>query len=83
MRYYIDIIIFASNYNELHCKYNEKRRKNKRKVIANALVSDIILGDDPKDTLSPMHEMLYSIIRFYVKQDSMRHRSEEYALSAI
>ncbi len=54
-----------------------------RKVIANALISDIILGNDPKDELSPMHEMIYSIIRFYIKQDSMRHRSEEYALSAI
>lgn len=32
-------LIFASNYNELHCKYNEKARKNKRTVIANEAIT--------------------------------------------
>lgn len=44
-----------------------------RAAIANTLAAELILGEKPKTALSPMQEMLYSIIRFYVKQDTIKY----------
>lgn len=44
-----------------------------RTAIANTLVAELILGEKPEDSLSPMQEMIYSIIRFYVKQDTIKY----------
>ena len=44
-----------------------------RNAIAQALASEMILGSDSCNSLSPMQEMLYSVIRFYVKRDSIRY----------
>ena len=44
-----------------------------RNAISNALAAEFILGQDPAETLTAMQMMLYSIIRFYVKQDMERN----------
>lgn len=43
-----------------------------REVITNALATDLFLGRNPDDTLSPFHAMIYSVIRYYVRRDSER-----------
>lgn len=44
-----------------------------RTAIANTLAAELILGEKPEASLSPMQEMIYSIIRFYVKQDTIKY----------
>ena len=44
-----------------------------RQPISNALSMEFILGIDPTDTLTPMQAMLYTMIKFYVRQDTERH----------
>ena len=44
-----------------------------RTAIANTLAAELILGEKTEDSLSPMQEMIYSIIRFYVKQDTIKY----------
>lgn len=51
-----------------------------RIAIASALTGELILGRDPSKTLSPIQEMIYSIIRFYVKQDTLKYRQSKEAL---
>lgn len=46
--------------------------QEERHAIAQALVSEMILGDVSE--LPPVQEMLYSVIRFYVRRDSTRYR---------
>ncbi len=41
-------------------------------AIANALVRELILERDTGTSLSPLQEMLYSIIRFYIQKDSLK-----------
>ena len=48
-----------------------------RNAIAQALASEMILGTDSCNSLSPIQEMLYSVIRFYVKRDSIRYKQAE------
>ena len=43
-----------------------------RTPISNALSMEFILGQNPEDTLTPMQNIIYEIIRFYVTQDSKR-----------
>ncbi len=43
-----------------------------REVIAKALASDLLLGDDPVESLSSFQAMIYSVIRYYVKRDTER-----------
>ena len=50
-----------------------------RNPISNALSMEFILGIDPADTLTPMQNMLYAMIRFYVTQDTERNRMAEQA----
>lgn len=50
-----------------------------RTPISNALSMEFILGIDPADTLTPMQNMLYAMIRFYVTQDTRRNSSSEQA----
>lgn len=50
-------------------------------VIANALVQEIVLGEPKKMPLSPIQEMVYSIIKFYVRQDSHRYNQSQQILS--
>jgi hypothetical protein len=40
--------------------------------ISNALSAEFILGNDPSESLTPMQNMLYAMIRFYVVQDTER-----------
>ena len=46
--------------------------ESERAAIATALASELILGNDPDEMLSPFQAMLYSIIRYYVKRDTER-----------
>lgn len=46
---------------------------DERTAIANTLAAELILGEKPNTSLSPMQEMVYSIIRFYVKQDTIKY----------
>ncbi|MBQ7042245.1 MAG: hypothetical protein IJN66_06015 [Muribaculaceae bacterium] len=41
-------------------------------AITGALVEELILDSHSKKALSPVQEMLYSIIKFYIKQDSTK-----------
>ncbi len=50
-------------------------------VIANALVQEIVLGEPKKMPLSPIQEMVYSIIKFYVRQDSHKYNQSQQILS--
>jgi len=45
-----------------------------REPISNALSRDLFLGEAPETTLTPVQCMVYSMIRFYVRQDSQRAR---------
>lgn len=44
---------------------------NERLNIASALAGEILLGTEIND-LEPIESMIYSILRFYIRQDSMR-----------
>ncbi len=44
-----------------------------RTTISNALSMEFILGQNPEYTLTPMQNIIYSVIRFYVTQDTKRH----------
>ncbi len=46
--------------------------ESERKAIADALASELLLGSDPDEMLTPFQAMLYSIIRYYVKRDTER-----------
>lgn len=48
-----------------------------RNAIAQALASEMILGADLCHTLSPMQEMLYSVIKFYIQKDSIRYKQSQ------
>lgn len=45
-----------------------------RAPISNALSMEFILGQNPEDTLTPTQSIIYAVIRFYVTQDTARHR---------
>lgn len=53
-----------------------------RLAIGNALSMEYILGMDPSDTLTPMQNILYSMIKFYIDQDASRMETEPVASSA-
>ncbi len=40
--------------------------------VSNALSMEFILGIDPTDTLTPMQNIIYNMIKFYVRQDASR-----------
>lgn len=40
--------------------------------ISNALSAEFILGMDPSESMTPLQNMLYAMIRFYVVQDTER-----------
>ncbi|MCM1518321.1 MAG: hypothetical protein NC117_06755 [Pseudoflavonifractor sp.] len=46
-----------------------------RSAIAQALASEMILGC--ATALAPIQEMVYSVIRFYVKRDSSRYHHHQ------
>lgn len=54
---------------------------NERIAITSALAGELILGQDPRNDLSPLQEMIYSIIRFYVKQDTVKYNQSQKAAS--
>lgn len=62
------ILITPHVINTINSLPNEERT-----AIANTLAAELILGEKPEDSLSPMQEMIYSIIRFYVKQDTIKY----------
>lgn len=43
-----------------------------RMAVSNALSMEFILGIDPTDTLTPMQNIIYNMIKFYVRQDASR-----------
>lgn len=43
-----------------------------REKISNALAQELILGEDPRSSLTPIQGILYAMIRFYVRSDSER-----------
>lgn len=47
-----------------------------RVAVAAALTGEMLLGTDVGD-LRPIENMIYSIIRFYVNQDSARYRDSK------
>ncbi len=54
-----------------------------RGAISNAISMEFILGQDPLATLTPTQSMIYSIIRFYVKQDTVRCSPERKSISGF
>ncbi|MBR3830594.1 MAG: hypothetical protein IKJ52_05020 [Muribaculaceae bacterium] len=46
--------------------------KEEQITVASAFVSEMIMGENPEGELSPLQTMLYSVIRFYVQQDSAK-----------
>ena len=52
--------------------------EEERIAVAGAIISEMILGVNPERELSSLQTMLYSVIRFYVQQDSEKFkRSQE------
>lgn len=45
---------------------------SERAAVATALTCEFMLGEDPTKSLSPLENMLYTIIRFYVVRDRER-----------
>lgn len=43
-----------------------------RVPVSNALSMEFILGIDPTATLTPMQNIIYNMIKFYVRQDAAR-----------
>lgn len=43
-----------------------------RTAVASALTCEFMLGEDPTRSLSPLQNMLYTIIRYYVVRDRER-----------
>lgn len=62
------ILITPHVINTINSLHDEERT-----AIANTLAAELILGEKPEASLSPMQEMIYSIIRFYVKQDTIKY----------
>lgn len=54
---------------------------DERVAIASALTGELILGKNPSKELSPLQEMIYSIIRYYVKQDTMKYAKSQKSAS--
>ncbi len=46
-----------------------------REAISDALARELILGQDPNESLTPVQSMIYAMIRFYVRQDMDRSSS--------
>lgn len=47
-----------------------------RIAISNALGMEYILGMDPAETLTPLQNILYAMIKFYVRQDASRMEND-------
>ena len=47
-----------------------------RIAISNALGIEYILGMDPTETLTPLQNILYAMIKFYVRQDASRMEND-------
>lgn len=45
-------------------------------AVATAFVSEMIMGVDPENALSPLQAMLYGIIKSYVERDSMKFNQD-------
>ena len=43
-----------------------------REPITKALSMEFILGENPESTLTPIQNVIYAMIRFYVQQDAER-----------
>lgn len=46
---------------------------NERVAVASALAGDVLLGLETHVGLAPVEDMIYSILRFYVRQASERY----------
>lgn len=57
--------------------------EEERVAVASAFVSEIIMGVNPEDSLSPLQKMLYSVIRFYVQQDSTKLSQKQQSCVAV
>lgn len=51
--------------------------KEERVAVASAFISEMIMGVNPEDELTPLQTMLYSVIRFYVQQDSAKYKQNQ------
>lgn len=66
------IVISSHVINTINALPSEERN-----AIAQALASEMILGSASSKILSPMQEMLYSVIRFYVNRDSTQYKQTQ------
>lgn len=57
--------------------------KEERRAIANAIARDVILGEDASSSLTPIEAMLFSMIRFYVRQDTLRYQQSLNGIETI
>ena len=48
-------------------------KEPERSAIANAIVAEFVLGENPKSSLTPVQAMLFAMIRDYIRRDSARH----------
>jgi len=49
-------------------------KEPERSAIANAIVAEFVLGENPKSSLTPVQAMLFAMIRDYIRRDSARRR---------
>ena len=51
--------------------------KSERSAIANAIVNEFLLGEDPTDSLNPFQNIIYAMISTSLKRDTARllHRA--------
>lgn len=51
--------------------------KEERIAVISAFVSDMIIGENPESDLSSVETMLYSVIKFYIQQDSAKYNNAQ------
>lgn len=56
--------------------------KEERVAVTSAFVCEMIMGVNPEKELTSLQTMLYSVIRFYVQQDSEKYK-QHYAQAQI
>lgn len=46
--------------------------EEERKVISDALASELLFGEEPMSGMSSLQAMIYSVVRYYIRRDTER-----------
>lgn len=49
-------------------------KEPERSAVANAIISEFVLGESAAESLTPIQAMLFAMIGDYIRRDSERHR---------